>query len=139
MTEKFGKNKADKNKKEIQKSIQRELYSLKIQSPGIKLFILLDESTIRENNQIDGNDEQIMSEYIGYDENGKIYWEGNLLNGKAEGEWIAYFENGNISYKKYFKNGNREGRWINYREDGLLQSESSYKDGDYIEDSYINH
>ena len=53
-----------------------------------------------------------------YYSNGKLYWRGNYVNGKASGLFERYWSDGNLWYKKNYVNG--KGLHERYSSNGKL-------------------
>jgi antitoxin component YwqK of YwqJK toxin-antitoxin module len=67
--------------------------------------------------------------WIGYHENGQLFYEGDWKNGKKDGSWVYYTNNGLLSHKKSFKNGKREGSYQVYHNNSyFLKYKGQYKD-----------
>jgi hypothetical protein len=55
---------------------------------------------------------------------------GSFKTGKQDGLWVGYWENGQLYYKGTYKDGKRDGPWVAYWEDGRLHPwTGTYKDG----------
>ena len=67
--------------------------------------------------------------WIGYHENGQLWWKGNYRNGKREGAYVQYHENGQFSVKGNYKNDERKGLWVSYHKTGQLHFKGNYQDG----------
>ena len=67
--------------------------------------------------------------WIGYRENGQLWYEGNFKNGKRDGAWVSYNENGGLEHKGNNKNGVPEGAWVSYHENGQLRYKGNHKNG----------
>ena len=67
--------------------------------------------------------------WIGYWEDGQLYYKGNYKNDEREGAWVGYFENGQLSFKENYKNGKEEGEYISYWGDGRLLTKGNFKNG----------
>ena len=39
-------------------------------------------------------------------------YQGVIKNGKEDGAWIGYHENGQLWFKENYKNGKKEGAWV---------------------------
>ena len=74
--------------------------------------------------------------WVGYWENGQLFYKGDYKNGKEEGPWVGYWENGQLFYKGDYKNGKKEGSWVHYNKDGsvYLYFTGTFKDGVKISD-----
>ncbi|MCK9423582.1 MAG: hypothetical protein M0Q38_13400 [Bacteroidales bacterium] len=59
-------------------------------------------------------------------ENGKLWSQGNFINGKAEGKRTAFFDNGKVRYEGFYKEDVRVGKWRFYDENGRLLKEVNY-------------
>jgi len=67
--------------------------------------------------------------WIGYYENGQLFFKSNYKDDKKEGETIVYYENGQLLEKGIWKEGVLEGELLIYYETGQLEIKSNYKDG----------
>ena len=74
--------------------------------------------------------------WVGYHDNGQLFYKGYYKNGKTEGSWVSYWRNGQLFSKGYYKNGKEEGSWVYYMDDGSVSTASTgtYKDGVKISD-----
>lgn len=61
-----------------------------------------------------------------YYEDGKIYSEGSLINGKPDDYWITYFPNGLLKSEGNRKNFLLDSIWKFYKENGNIQYEINY-------------
>ena len=64
-----------------------------------------------------------------YFENGILQYKGNLKDGKEDGFWESYHDNGRLEYEINFKDGKKDGLWVYYFENGQLEYKGNYKDG----------
>ena len=65
--------------------------------------------------------------WVGYRENGQLWYEENYKSGKREGARVGYHDNGQLRYKANFKNGNYEGALVEYWINGQLESKGNFK------------
>ena len=61
--------------------------------------------------------------------------QGSLKNGKRDGAWIGYYENGELYYKGNYKDGKKESVWVSYNRDGTLYK---YYTGTFKDDKKIS-
>lgn len=67
---------------------------------------------------------------IAYFPSGKVSFEGQYVNGSAEGEFKNYHYNGQLSYVRTYENDELTGVAKKYYPDGSLQLEANYVDGE---------
>jgi hypothetical protein len=67
--------------------------------------------------------------YINYFNNGSIWDEGTLWNGKLNGKVTIYFKNGNIKSISDYNYGVLDGEVNEYYKNGVLNTRTWYKDG----------
>ena len=74
--------------------------------------------------------------WIGYRENGQLWYKENYKNGKKEGAWVSYWMNGQLYYKGNYKSNKKEGVWFSYNIDGTVFKPwtGTFKDGKKIRD-----
>ncbi len=61
-----------------------------------------------------GNIDMIKEEKKEYYNNGKLYFQYYLVNGRLEGEYKYWYDNGELWNQEFYVNGQREGEQINY-------------------------
>ena len=69
------------------------------------------------------------SPWIGYWDNGQLWFKGTYKDGKVEGPFVWYYDNGQLHYKGNFKDGEKEGPWVGYLGNGQLWWKVTFKDG----------
>ena len=69
---------------------------------------------------------------IFYDDSDKIRAEGQIEKGLKSGEWKYYYENGNIFENTTMKNGKPDGKYEVYGPDGKLEESIFYKNGEVV-------
>jgi antitoxin component YwqK of YwqJK toxin-antitoxin module len=83
------------------------------------------------------NDDRVIGSYVNgkreglwksYD-NGTLYYEGNFIEGLADGTHIWYWDNGKIREKGTYIAGKKEGTWVLYGYDGVKLLTQEYVDG----------
>ena len=75
-------------------------------------------------------------EWVGYWNNGHLWWKGNWKNGWREGVWVECWDGGQLLTKGNYKNGKQEGAWVGYNRDRTLNEDGSgiFKNGVKISD-----
>jgi antitoxin component YwqK of YwqJK toxin-antitoxin module len=71
--------------------------------------------------------------YKDYFDNGKIWIEYNLKDGKWDGPSKMYWYDGQLRMDGNWKDGEKDGLWKYYNENGQLEMEVNLKDGELIE------
>jgi len=61
-----------------------------------------------------------------YYDNGALYYEVPLKNGKRHGTLIQYYENGKVQLESHWKNGLKDGDVISYHKNGEIYTRESY-------------
>jgi antitoxin component YwqK of YwqJK toxin-antitoxin module len=64
--------------------------------------------------------------WVGYHDNGKLWFKGTFINDLRHGLWIWYYTTGKLSYKGNYMNGQRDGLAESYNQDGSIQEISFY-------------
>ena len=74
--------------------------------------------------------------WVGYWDNGQLFYKGNYKNGKAEGAWVSYWDDGQLRAKGNWNKDKKEGTWVGYNTDGTVWKEMTgiFKDGVKISD-----
>ena len=74
--------------------------------------------------------------WVGYNEDGQLWYEGKFKSGKQEGASVGYHDNGWGMFKGNYISGNQEGAWVGYYADGTVNKEGTgtFKDGVKISD-----
>ena len=74
--------------------------------------------------------------WIGYYDNGQLWYKENYKNGKKDGFWIEYWDDGQLMYKGNHKNGKKEGSWVGYSYNGNIdiRKTGTFKNGKKIRD-----
>ena len=67
--------------------------------------------------------------WVGYHDNGQLWYKGTYKDGKSEGPWVSYHDNGQLSLKGIYKDGERDGPWVRYHDNGQLWQKGEFKDG----------
>jgi len=68
--------------------------------------------------------------WIGYHENGQLWYKQNYKNDEKDGAWVSYFDNGSLEYKGNYKNGKIDGAWVRYWTNGQLMFKVNFKNGE---------
>ncbi len=55
------------------------------------------------------------------DAQGRVYMEGNYLNGEREGVWISYGDNGRVKSRNQYRAGKLEGLTTVFQDNGALK------------------
>ena len=71
----------------------------------------------------------ITGKVIQYYQNGNVYREMTIRQGKENGLEKEYYENGNLKVELNVKNGVADGKAFAYNEDGKLYMETVWKEG----------
>ena len=66
-------------------------------------------------------------EWLGYYENGQLWFKENYKDGQYHGEQIYYWSNGNIGKKYNYKNGKTNGEQLDYYVNGNLRFKGKNK------------
>jgi len=120
-----------KYNKRLQKSLNIDINHYKllngklIINKGNNLWKIYNEfnfDLIFEGNYINGIGKE-------YDDNGKLEFEGEYLNGKRNGNGKEYDSNGKIISEVTFKNGLKNGKFKQYYSDGKILLEGEYLNG----------
>lgn len=75
------------------------------------------------------NDQEKILTY--YDE-GQIYQEFYIVNGKLNGKKVWYYKSGKVKQIGNYKNGICEGKFTSYYQNGKIKSEVSYQNGNLL-------
>jgi antitoxin component YwqK of YwqJK toxin-antitoxin module len=59
--------------------------------------------------------------------------QGTFKDGNQDGLWVGYHENGQLWWKATFKDGKADGPSVSYYDNGQLSLEGTYKDGVKVE------
>ncbi len=70
--------------------------------------------------------------WVGYHDNGQLWWKGDYKDGKKDGPWVYYHENGQLESKGDWKDGKIDGPWVGYWDNGQLRWKGEYKDGEKV-------
>jgi len=62
-----------------------------------------------------------------YFNNGKLMYDGEIINGKLDGYGKQYYKNGNLKYEGEFDDGERNGSGKQFFNNGLIEYEGGYK------------
>lgn len=84
-------------------------------------------------------DNDMVQEYVKYDDEGNKIEEGHLVNGKYHGTITSYDSEGNIRLIARFKNGVRDGLWKYYNEEGQITHEIVYEDNKRLQASLTRY
>jgi antitoxin component YwqK of YwqJK toxin-antitoxin module len=149
------------NKKYIEMS---KIVPLSVKSSTIFLFIILTLISCNEKQNIEhlifkngipfkpDSEKPYSGTIFKLDKNGKIEFEGKILDGKQHGEWkfyennliktinnynlgikdgesISYDQIGDVIIKENYKNGKENGKFISYWSKDIIQNESQYENG----------
>ena len=69
-------------------------------------------------------------DYLEYDKNGQLEYEGEYLNGERHGKGKEYYHNGQLEYEGEYLNGKRHGKGKEYYcHNGQLEFEIEYVNG----------
>ena len=68
---------------------------------------------------------------IDYYDNGKLYFEGEYLNGQRNGIGKEYDYKGKLKFESIYLNGKRNGKGKEYYDNGILKFEGEYLNGEY--------
>lgn len=63
---------------------------------------------------------------------GKLFGEGKMIDGKKEGEWVYYHKTGEILAKGPFKEGKENGYWEGYVPKGDIYFKGNYINGNKV-------
>ena len=89
-----------------------------------------EQGSFKDGNKDDG--------WVGYHENGQLYYKGDFKSGNFEGAWVWHWENGQLREKGNYmtvvrdynlKTRIRTGAWVGYHKNGQLYNKGSYKTG----------
>ena len=118
----------DTNGREYVIENDKNIYSKNTRKPYTGVLIMyFDNGKIKyEGNIVDGKKNGIMKSYY---ENGQLQEEGHYKEGKYEGLWRRYFDNGILSIKGNYKDDKQDGFWKSYYDNGQLYLDRIYKDG----------
>ncbi|HPX75084.1 MAG TPA: hypothetical protein PLW77_00725 [Bacteroidales bacterium] len=97
------------------------------QSSDVKIIESFENENPLKVHFVDKNDEKQAYEKQYY-ENGNLFMEGSLVDGKREGKWTAYYENGVVWSIGYYENGLKQGKSEVFYENGKVRYMKSYKD-----------
>ena len=56
--------------------------------------------------------------WIGFYENGQLFYKGHYVEGKKDGLWVSYYDDATLFYQGNFEDGKENGLWKGFNPDG---------------------